>query len=304
MTIKSVYMAILGLLLCVACTTQAQAERQKLNAKFKTTKASGLMSCASKMDRAQPSSIHVHSKDNHNIKLARAFTTHLEKKGQNSRVIKSIFKASLQSGIEFEMLLMKAILESDLGRLNVASTSTARGVFQYIEPTWLVLMKRYGSDMGYPEYAQAISITRSGVPYFKGAKKFLRAEILALRYDTDTSALVKAHQIREETDMIRQYKGSAVNATDHYIAHMLGLSLAKEFYDLKRKGSIIAIAKLNRPAMREAARLNRIFFYDGKRALTASQSYKKFQARIERELRKIDKIANSKPAGICAASAQ
>ena len=33
---------------------------------------------------------------------------------------------SLQSGVDFEMMLTKAILESDLGRLNVAATSSAR----------------------------------------------------------------------------------------------------------------------------------------------------------------------------------
>ena len=239
---------------------------------------------------------------NKQLHLAQAYETHLEEKGQDGAVISNLYKASIKSGVDFELLLVKAILESDLGRFKEARHSSARGVFQYIEPTWLVLIKRYGKQIGYPEYARAVSVSkRSGIPYFKGPAKYLRPEILALRYDPEASALIKAYQIKEETDVIRSFKRSKkVTATDHYIAHMMGLALAKELYDLKYKNSVIAVARLNKPEMREAAKLNRLFFYDGKRALTATAVYRKFEQRINRELKRIRNVAINNKGGGCA----
>ncbi len=251
---------------------------------------------------AHTSSISLQSSDNNRLKVARAFRAYLEKKGRDSGAVASIYKASLKSGVDFELLLLKAIMESDLGHYNVATGSTARGLFQYIEPTWLVLMKRYGANLGYAHYADAISFAgRTGIPYIKNKNKYLEAEILALRHDQDMSAMIKALQIQEETQTLRNYKKGRVSATDHYISHMLGLSLARELYDLRRKNSIIAVARLNKAAMREAARLNKPFFYDGKRALTAREVYAKFEARVGREFKNIYNIGNTKTT-ICTAA--
>lgn len=248
-------------------------------------------------------SVQLQSTDNNRLKLARAFQAHLEEKGQDSAVIGAIYKASLSSGVDFELLLLKAIMESDLGRYTVATGSSARGLFQYIEPTWLVLMKRYGANLGYEHYADAISYTkRTGIPYIKNKNKYLRAEILALRYDDSISAMMKTFQIKEETDALRQYKGSKVSATDHYISHMLGLPLTRELYDLRRKGSVFAVARLGNPQMREAAKLNKPFFYHGKNALTAADVYKKFEARVNREFKNIRNIGKRDISAICTAS--
>ena len=43
-----------------------------------------------------------------------------------------------------------------------AATSSARGLFQFIEQTWLATMKQAGSALGYGRYADAISQTASG----------------------------------------------------------------------------------------------------------------------------------------------
>ena len=239
------------------------------------------------------SSLLLDAGDTQTLTLANAFTTKLQREGQDSSVVKSIYVASLRSGVKFELLLLKAIMESDLGRFTIAANSTARGVFQYIEPTWLVLMKRYGAQAGYARLANAISMTKgTGIPYIREKNMHLKAEILALRHDPDVAAMIKAQQIREETDMIRELKhGEEVTPTDHYIAHMLGLPLARELYDLKDKNSVIAVAGLNRTDMREATRLNRAFFYEGKRALTAPEVYRNFERRVAREFQKMKTVA-------------
>ncbi|MCB1562900.1 MAG: hypothetical protein KDJ75_04930 [Alphaproteobacteria bacterium] len=250
---------------------------------------------ACRMAEQSRASILLSDPDQRRLELARSFTRHLEARGQDPAVIRALYRASVKSGVDFELLLLKAIMESDLGRATVAQESSARGVFQYIEPTWLTLINRYGSQIGYAHYAHAISLTKSGIPYIKGRNTYLKAEILALRHDPEASALIKAYQILEETEVIKAFKGGeAVTATDHYIAHMLGLSLAKEFYDLQKTGSILAVAGLGRADMREAAKLNRPFFYDGKKPLTASASYRRFERRVAKEMDNIRSVSNLK----------
>ncbi|GJL85108.1 MAG: hypothetical protein DHS20C02_08830 [Micavibrio sp.] len=250
--------------------------------------------------------VNLSRQDMRDMELAQSYMRYQRAQGQSPFVIKSLYRASIRTGVSFELLLLKASLESDMGRLNEAARSSARGVFQYIEPTWLILMNRYGAKIGHPEYAKAIKISnKQGFPYFKGNDKHLRSEILALRYDDDISALIKAYQIIEETDVIRGYKGGKkVSATDHYIAHMMGLNLAKDFYDLKRKNSILVVARLKNPQMREAAMLNKIFFYKKRVPLTAPQAYVQFERRVGRELKKIRNVAkyNGNPSCVFASA--
>lgn len=232
--------------------------------------------------------------DRKRLQLANAYIRRLETEGQNPDVVKALYRASLKTGVDFDLLIMKAILESDLGKYNAAAHSTARGVFQYIEPTWLILMNRYGDKIGYPEYARAIKISRrEGFPYFSGNDKYLREEILALRHDHDIAAMIKAYQIIEETAVISGYKrDETVTATDHYVAHMLGLKLAKDLYDMRHSGSVLALARLNNPQMREAAMLNKQFFYGrDKSPLTASAVYNQFEKRVDREMKRIRDVA-------------
>ncbi len=254
---------------------------------------------------AKPASVMLlQGKDEKRLELARSLKEYLRAQNQGEGLASAIYKASLKTGVDFELMVLKAKMESDLGRLNAAQYTSARGAFQYIEPTWLTLIRRYGHEIGYQHYSEAIARAKyPGVPYIKNGNPFLKAEILSLRHDPDTSALIKAYQVREETDVIRSYKrGKRVTATDHYIAHMLGLPLAKEFYAMKRRGSIIAVAKLNNPAMREAARMNRVFFYQGKRALTARESYAKFERRVKKEFATIQNVAYKNKTPACAQS--
>lgn len=237
-----------------------------------------------------PPSVILGKNDDSRLKMAESLMYHLENQGVAPDVIKTIYKASLRTGVDFELLVLKARMESDFGQFNVAAGSSARGLFQYIEPTWLTLMHRYGAEMGYPHYAEAIKFSR-GLPYVKN--KYLKAEILALRHDQDASTLIKAYQVQEETDVIRGLKrGQRVTAADHYISHMLGLSLARELYDLRARNSVFALALLDRADMREAAKLNRAFFYDGKTPLAAVDVYKNFEQRVNREIRSLRRASD------------
>lgn len=253
--------------------------------------------CPTTNNKIAEVSISLSGTDQSNLELARHMEKVMSHFGYEAGTTRSLYRAHLQTGVDFKLLVLKALMESDYGHFEVAANSSARGIFQYIESTWLVLMHRYGEKIGYKHYADAITYNeKAKTAELNGSAEHLRGEILALRFDEEVSALIKAHQIIEETDVIQSYKrGKAVTATDHYIAHMLGLYVMKDFYMLIDRRSPITPARYSsNPHMREAAATNRSFFFKGGAPITASQSYKIFEQRVEREFRKITQMKQAK----------
>jgi hypothetical protein len=99
----------------------------------------------------------------------------------------------------------------------------------------------------------------------------------------------------DEQGSLKEYKeGVPPTITDHYIVHMLGLSLARTFYRLKNSNSPIIPASLKNGMFNQAIAHNPSFFYDeNKKALNAAQIYVRFSnttgAKIE-TLREIDRL--------------
>ncbi len=239
-------------------------------------------------------------KDEEAFRTAAAFSSWAgdETKGEN---ILAIYKASRKTGVDMDLLLLKAIIESDLGKNIVSQSSSARGIFQFVEQTWLALMHRYGEEAGFPQYAEQIHIDKkTGLFKIKGNNKKLKEEILSLRNNPLASSYLTARQIEEETSIIRSFKKSGkVTETDHYLAHLLGLRLASKFYEFLNNQPETALATTGDTSLSEAARLNRWFFYDGKRALTAAEVYSKADKRIKRELKNIAFIRQRKHEQFC-----
>ncbi len=65
-------------------------------------------------------------------------------------------QAAQATGTSFQYLLATAQVESGLDPQAGASTSSARGLFQFVEQTWLGTMKQSGAALGYGRYADAI----------------------------------------------------------------------------------------------------------------------------------------------------
>ncbi len=236
--------------------------------------------------------INLLQRERNDIILASSLQKSLKDSGRDDRVISALYHASLKTGVDFELLVIKAMMESNLGLFVSSRQSSAKGVFHYIEATWLSLIHRYGEDIGLHEYAQAVSISKANIPYLKPKNEHYRKKILALRLDPFISAMIKGYQIKEEGKIIRKWKnGEHVTVTDHFIVHMLGLNLAGTFYKLKNKRSDMKLANSKNAAMREAVRNNRFFFYDTKKkALNARQSYAKFRERVSAAQEKISNI--------------
>src|SRR3954470_4151799 len=76
-----------------------------------------------------------------------------------TRVTEAIRDAARVTGAGFEYLLNTALRESNLNPNAKANTSSATGLLQVIDQTWLATMKQSGPSLGYGKYADAISKT-------------------------------------------------------------------------------------------------------------------------------------------------
>src|SRR5215510_16243908 len=65
-----------------------------------------------------------------------------------SQVAGAFRQAAQSTGISFEYLLTTAKIESNFNPSAQASTSSAKGLYQFIDQTWLGTMKQDGAALG------------------------------------------------------------------------------------------------------------------------------------------------------------
>ena len=89
-------------------------------------------------------------------------TTSVSGGSGRDRVTAAIQLASARTGVQFDYLLNQARIESSLNPEARARTSSATGLFQFIEQTWLGLVKATGADHGLGSLAQSIAEVKPG----------------------------------------------------------------------------------------------------------------------------------------------
>jgi hypothetical protein len=137
-----------------------------------------------------------------------------------SAVAGAISQAAQTTGTSFNYLLATAQVESGLNALAGAATSSARGLFQFIETTWLATMKQAGAALGYARYADAISQTSSG--QYEVRDPTMRSEILKLRNDPTANAVMAGAFTKANASLLSDRLGRSPSEGELYIAHFLG----------------------------------------------------------------------------------
>lgn len=166
----------------------------------------------------------------------------------------AIARAANKTGIEFGFLLAQAKVESALDTDAKARTSSATGLFQFIESTWLDVLRRHGGAHGYGTYAQAIQAGPQGP---KVPDPALRREILALRKDPQAASLMAGALAQDNRDALMPVLGREPDAGELYLAHFLGSGGASRFLTaLADRPGASAAAEFAKPA-----RANRPIFY-------------------------------------------
>jgi hypothetical protein len=191
------------------------------------------------------------------------------------RIQSAIAYASSKTGIDFDYLLGQAKLESGLNAGARASTSSASGLYQFIEQSWLAVVKKHGAEHGLGWAADSIGKGSGG--HLTVGDAGTRQAILAMRNDPATASLMAAEYASDNKDALEATTGRAANGTDLYMAHFLGLGGAKKFLTTMAADPSATGASLF-PA---AARANRNVFYnrDGS-ARALSDIYNRFAAKL------------------------
>lgn len=136
--------------------------------------------------------------------------------------------AGNKNGVDFDYLLKTAVRESSLNPTAKATTSSATGLFQFLESTWLQVMKEEGPRLGYGKYANAIEKSSDGDFYIKDPA--VKAEVLQLREDPQIAADLAAAFTKNNGDYLHQKFGRMPSAGELYIAHFLGAKGAEKMF--------------------------------------------------------------------------
>jgi hypothetical protein len=190
-------------------------------------------------------------------------------KQPSAEVAAAVQAASAETGVDFSYLLAKAAVESGFDPKAHAPTSSAAGLFQFLDTTWMAMVREHGAEHGYGDYAKAIDSGRLSPK--------MRKEILNLRYDAKASASMAAEYAKENQNYLEKSVGGDIEQADLYLAHFLGAGGASKFLKAMRENPDACAAEI----FPRAARANKGVFYDHGRPCSLTEIRDKFAAKLD-----------------------
>ena len=174
--------------------------------------------------------------------------------------MQAIQKASIRTGVDFSYLLNQAKAESALNPAAKAKTSSATGLYQFIESTWMNMVDKHGAKYGIQEGLS-------------------RQEVLDLRKDPKIASFMAAELASDNRAVLESRTQADIGATEMYFAHFLGAAGASNFINAMQDNPYQDGATLF-PA---AAKANKNVFYDSQtgRPRTLSQIYDFFDRKFD-----------------------
>jgi len=194
-------------------------------------------------------------------------------------IVGDIKRASTAAHVDFGYLMAQAAQESGFQPTAKATTSSATGLFQFIDSTWLQSVKQYGAKYGLGNFAAQISTGEDGQPHV--ADPAVKKQILELRKDPNISSEIAAEFAKSNKTEVERALGRPANATDLYLAHFLGAQGATQMAKTVASAGTTSAAAL----LPQAAAANRAVFYDNDgEPKTVAQIYRNFADKIERQI--------------------
>ncbi|MEO1015899.1 MAG: transglycosylase SLT domain-containing protein [Pseudomonadota bacterium] len=189
----------------------------------------------------------------------------------SAKVGAALKSAADATGVDFGYLYNVAARESSLDPNARAKSSSATGLFQFVEQTWLAAVKTYGAEHGMEAEADAIVRTQSGRYVVSDSAR--KASILNMRRDPEMASTLAAELALDNKKILEKKLGRPAAPADLYAAHFLGAGGAAKLLGANKDASAAALA----PA---AAKVNRAVFYDGARAKSVGEVIASFEATI------------------------
>lgn len=203
------------------------------------------------------------------------------------RLVATILRAALATDVDPVYLMALADKESGFDPDAKAATSSAEGLFQFIDSTWLETVRAFGAKHGLAQAAAAIDSV-DGRATVRGAA--LRARILDLRCDPYIAAVMAAEMLKRDRADIAIRVGRDLTRTELYLAHFLGPQDAARFialYDGRRKQNAARVFKA-------AAKANRAIFFarKGRRStgLAVGDVYGRLDAMIDHRVARFQNV--------------
>lgn len=176
--------------------------------------------------------------------------------GAPSTIANAFVSASQTTGLPFDYFMTTAMRESSLDVNAAASTSSARGPFQFIEQTWLGMVHEHGSALGLGE--EAASVQRHANGRFSVPDPKMRSDLLAMRHDPELSAVMSGLYLQGNASELEAALGRQITVGEGYVAHVFGPSGASRLISLaeQQPGRVAA------DVFPTQAQANRGLFYD------------------------------------------
>ena len=207
-------------------------------------------------------------------------------------LVETVVRAARDTDTDPALLMSIADKESAFAPTVKASTSSATGLFQFIDSTWLRVVRDFGAQHGLNKEVAAID-SSDGPPSI--ADPAARRRILGLRNDPYLSALLAAEMLKHDTAQIATRIGRNLSDGETYLAHFLGPSDAEKFM-----AKVVTEPKYAAPRLLpKPARANRtIFFAVAKRragGLSVADVHQKFETMMDlraERYRDVEKLTN------------
>lgn len=177
-------------------------------------------------------------------------------RGANDTIANAFASASQTTGLPFDYFMTTAMRESSLDVNAAASTSSARGPFQFIEQTWLGMVHEHGSALGLGEEAAAIERQSNG--RFSVADPQARQDMLAMRHDPELSAVMSGLYLQGNAAELEAALGRQITVGEGYVSHVFGPSGATRLISLAEQQPNRVAADV----FPTQAQANRGLFYD------------------------------------------
>lgn len=195
--------------------------------------------------------------------------------GQLPQVTGAIRQAAENTGTSFDYLITTAQLESGLNPAAQAPTSSATGLFQFIDQTWLAMVKSVGPALGLGAYAQ--SIVQGSDGRYQVPDPAARAEIYGMRKDPTASAAMAGAFTRSNAAQLAGAIGRQPTQSELYMAHFLGAEGAGKLISAVSTRPDTSAAAM----FPGAAAANRSIFYDGVRPRSVAEVYGRLDTRFQ-----------------------
>jgi hypothetical protein len=194
-------------------------------------------------------------------------------------LVETIVKAAQVTEADPVLLMAIADKESSFSTGVKAKTSSATGLFQFIDSTWLKVVRDFGARHGLRKEAQAIVWVDDELVVTDSAE---RARILELRREPYVSALLAAEMLKRDANRIARRIGRDLTHGETYLAHFLGPDDAERFMEKVVDEPNSNAAKL----LPKPARANKPIFFgsSGGKGLSIAEVHQKFQAMMNLRL--------------------